>query len=181
MSFAFFVSSLAALSEADATLALCHNVLFVQSHYVMLRDELFCIPTGRFLHTGRFSPMYNNYNIIKSNFVQEPYLSLLPYNCAISIIRFRTTNNLLPVNTLRFNGVDREDRICEKCNLNEVASEFHYLFVCPYFLNKRQECLRRTFYILPNNYKYKRLFSSTDKAELLKLKHFIDVINRNMA
>ena len=127
------------------------------------------------------SPMYNNYNIIKSNFGQEPYLSLLPYNCVISIIRFRTTNNLLPVNTLRFNGVDREDRICEKCNLNEVASEFHYLFVCPYFLNKRQECLRRTFYILPNNYKYKRLFSSTDKAELLKLKHFIDVINRNMA
>ena len=48
MIFAFFVSSLAALSEANATLALYHNVLFVQSHYVMLRDELFCLPRGRY-------------------------------------------------------------------------------------------------------------------------------------
>jgi len=45
-----FVSSLAALSEADATLALCHNVLFVQSHYVMLRDELFANQRALYAH-----------------------------------------------------------------------------------------------------------------------------------
>ena len=41
--FAFFVLSLTALSEADATLALCHNVLFVQSRYVMLRDSYLAV------------------------------------------------------------------------------------------------------------------------------------------
>ena len=38
------------LSEADATLALCHNVLFVQSHYVMRIDELFA-------YRGRYGPI----------------------------------------------------------------------------------------------------------------------------
>ena len=55
MIFAFFVSSLAALSEADATLALCHNVLFVQSHYVMLRDELFAYRRALWAHNGSTS------------------------------------------------------------------------------------------------------------------------------
>ena len=79
------------------------------------------------------SSMYNNYRIIKSTFGQERYLSILPYNCIISFIRFRTTNNLLPVNVQRYYNIHRDERTCDKCLSNDTADEFHYLFVCPYF------------------------------------------------
>ena len=126
------------------------------------------------------SSICRNYNLFKRNFGQEAYLSILPYNCVISIIRFRTTNNALPVNTQRYFDVPREDRLCDKCNSMDVADEYHYLFKCEYFKSKREECLDTMYYIHPNTHKYNTLFNSSNKRELLKLKHFIDVINANM-
>ena len=126
------------------------------------------------------SSICRNYNLFKRNFGQEAYLSILPYNCVISIIRFRTTNNALPVNTQRYFDVPREDRLCDKCNSMDVADEYHYLFKCEYFKSKREECLDTMYYIHPNTHKYNILFNSSNKRELLKLKHFIDVINANM-
>ena len=87
------------------------------------------------------STMYENYRMIKNNFGQERYLSILPYNCIISLIRFRTTNNSLPVNVQRYYNIDRIYRTCDKCTSNDVADEFHYLFVCPYFTSIREKCI----------------------------------------
>ena len=126
------------------------------------------------------SSMYLNYNIFKTHFAQEPYLSILPYNCAITMIRFRTTNNALPVNSLRAFDIDRDLRLCHKCNSDNEANEFHYLFVCEHFKNKREQCLDRKYYIRPDHRKYSILFNSKNKTELLRLKHFIDYINKNV-
>ena len=79
------------------------------------------------------SSMYQTYRIFKNNFSCENYFRMLPYNCAISLARFRTTNNPLPVNVQRFINVEREDRICTLCDRREVGDEFHYLFNCQYF------------------------------------------------
>ena len=38
----------------------------------------------------------------------------------------------MPVNRLRYQNIPRYDRKCEKCDLNEIGDEFHYLFVCPF-------------------------------------------------
>ena len=57
----------------------------------------------------------------------------------------------------------------------DVADEYHYLFKCEYFKSKREECLDTMYYIHPNTHKYNILFNSSNKRELLKLKHFIDV------
>ena len=126
------------------------------------------------------SSMYENYRMIKTNFGQERYLSILPYNCIISLIRFRTTNNSLPVNVQRYYNIDRIYRTCDKCTSNDVADEFHYLFVCPYFTSIREKCIPCIYFARPNYHKYNKLFNSHDKVILLKLKHFIDVIDRSL-
>ena len=127
------------------------------------------------------SSMYNNYRIIKSTFGQERYLSTLPYNCIISFIRFRTTNNSLPVNVLRYYNIHRDERICDKCLSNDTADEFHYLFVCPYFEAIREKCIPCIHVAQPSYHKYNHLFNSHDKPTLLKLKHMIDVINKSLS
>ena len=51
---------------------------------------------------------------------------------------FRTSNHRLPVEFLRYSGVKREERICNKCNECKIGDEEHYLFYCKYFNQQRQ-------------------------------------------
>ena len=51
-----------------------------------------------------------------------------PYNCAISLVKFRITNDSLPVNLLTFDNVEREDCISTLCECREIDDEFHYIF-----------------------------------------------------
>ena len=94
--------------------------------------------------------VYSNYRMFKPSFGLDPYFTLLPDNFVICLARFRTTNNVLPVNRLRYNATPRHERICEKCTLNDIADEFHYLFVCPYFNILRKQCLARYYLHRPN-------------------------------
>ena len=131
-------------------------------------------------HDVNTSSIYDTYRIFKKEFKTEPYLYILPYNCTISMIRFRTTNNMLPVNVLRFNNVfvDREDRLCTLCDSGDIGDEYHYLFKCQFFTEKRTECVGRNYRMNHNRQSFELLFNSHNKLQLLKLKHFIDCINR---
>ena len=114
------------------------------------------------------------------NFCQRPYMKLLVNGCTIPIIRFMTTNNKLPINVQRYEGIDRNDRLCTKCDLSDVGDEFHYLFICPYFNHKRNELLPEKYIKRPNAIKFEKLINTQDKHVLLKLKHFICIIDKSM-
>ena len=117
--------------------------------------------------------------MFKPTFAQERYISLLPTNLAIKLARFRTTNNVLPVNMLRFENVPRNERICLKCEMNEIGDEFHYVFSCPYFDIKRRACIPGFYRIRPNAIKFNKLFNSNKKT-LLKLTHFLDFVQKEL-
>ena len=121
--------------------------------------------------------IFTNYRLFKTSFKQEDFLKFLPNDCAITLVRFRTTNNCLPVNTLRYENIDRHDRLCTKCNTNDIGDEYHYLFICPFFKKKRIELLPKFYTKRPNTVKYNDLFNSENKTLLLKLKHFICILN----
>ena len=124
--------------------------------------------------------VYLNYRLFKDTFQQEPFLKILPNNCSITLIRFRTTNNYLPVNVLRQDGIPREERICTKCDMQDIGDEYHYTLICPFFNQKRANILPKRYIRNPNILKYNELFNSTDKTLLLKLKHFICTINNEL-
>jgi hypothetical protein len=120
--------------------------------------------------------IFVNYRIYKTVFEQADYLTILPYNQVLSLLNFRTLNNDLPVNKLRFQSIPRNERICTKCTLREIGDEFHYLFVCPSFNEKRQQCLPKYYFTRPSAYKFFQLLSSTKKSLLRKLSHFVNII-----
>ena len=91
-----------------------------------------------------------------------------------------TTNNKLPVNVQRYEGIDRQDRLCRKCDLKDVGDEFHYLFVCPFFNKKRNELLPKKYIKTPNVINFEKLSNTQEKHVLLKLKHFISIIDNSM-
>jgi hypothetical protein len=120
--------------------------------------------------------IFVNYRMYKTVFEQANYLTILPFRNVISLIKFRTTNNDLPVNKLRFQAIPRNERICTKCTLNEIGDEFHYLFLCPAFDEKRQQYIPKYYCIRPNSFKFSQLLSSKRKSLLLNLSRFVSVI-----
>jgi hypothetical protein len=126
------------------------------------------------------SSIYLNYRMFKTSFGYEPYIHILPPNLAIRLFRFRTTNNKLPVNVLRYNNIPRNDRLCALCNTCDIGDEFHYIFLCPFFKVTRNDCLSSYYITRPNALKFEQLMSKKSKKKLLKLCHLIYVILKNI-
>jgi hypothetical protein len=69
----------------------------------------------------------------------EPYLLELPYKFRIWITRLRTANHKLPIETGRWQNIDKENRICTFCN-TAICDELHFLLFCP-SLNKQRSAI----------------------------------------
>ena len=42
----------------------------------------------------------------------------------------RTSSHNLPIETGRYQNLNRNERFCSMCDLNEIGSELHVLFIC---------------------------------------------------
>jgi hypothetical protein len=56
-----------------------------------------------------------NNRIFKENFEFENYFRILEDKDMHTLCKFRTTNHKLPIETGRWNNIDRVNRICTKC------------------------------------------------------------------
>ena len=80
----------------------------------------------------------------------------------------------------RMLGIERKERMCHKCQMNELGDEFHYVFCCPFFENDRRLYLKSYYYKYPNVLKYNKLFCSEKKNQLSKLAKFMKTITKNV-
>ena len=71
----------------------------------------------------------NSYALFKTQLVLEPYLSILPVHFRSCLLKFRTTNHRFPIETGRWQKIDRQERKCTLCTKNDIGDEFHYLFI----------------------------------------------------
>ena len=120
--------------------------------------------------------IFTNYRICKDRFLQEKYISRLPVNHVISFARFRTLNNKLPVQVDRFTNTPRHERLCTKCNLNDVGDEYHAVLICPYFSQQRKELIPSVYWKRPSALKFQNLFSSNHWKTLTRLVKFINIV-----
>ena len=121
-----------------------------------------------------------NYRLYKNSFQQEQYLLRLPERLLYPLIRFRTLNHRLPIQTGRWNDVPRNERLCTKCNLGDIGDEFHYALVCPFFNEFRKKYIPCKFWKYPNIVRFKLLFDTSNKNVLIKLAYFTKEIRNKM-
>ena len=81
------------------------------------------------------------YNSFKAIHEFESYLKTLPKQEYLPLLKFRTANHRLPVETGRYDGTPLKDRKYSLCDSDQVGSEKHYLFDCHYFHTIRQQYL----------------------------------------
>ena len=117
-----------------------------------------------------------NYRIFKTNFVTEFYITHLQPKFYIPLARFRTTSNRLPIERGRWENVERAQRICTLCNYNAIGDEFHYLFECKAFKERRKVFLPRFYLRHVNTLKFQMLLCTTNVTLLKRLSRFISEI-----
>ena len=148
------------------------NIIFLKRHVKqILVDQFFQSWHSDIINAskGEF------YSIFKTEFGMERYLLKLSPVERINICRIRTSNLRIPIESGRWFGIPRSDRICPLCSLNHIGDEFHYLYIC-----EHSEIVRlRQFYIPeylsrnPNREKMKGHFSFCNVKVLKNLSKFI--------
>ena len=116
------------------------------------------------------------YSSFKQDLTFQNYLSKLDPKHYLPIIKFRTSNHKLPVETGRWENVPLDERKCQLCTKPDIGDEFHYLLCCEFFEPERKRLLKPNFYTRPNMLKFKDLLCSDNIAILKKLSEFVKVI-----
>ena len=113
--------------------------------------------------------------VLKSSLQFEHYLFKLPVKQLKYIIRYRTRNHRLPIETGRWKKIDYSKRICSVCK-QDIGDEYNYLLVCKELENSRKQYIKPFFSKRPHTLKYGMLMNSNNFKVLSSLAKFIKVI-----
>jgi hypothetical protein len=129
------------------------------------------------------NPKLRTYKIFKQDYRIEPYLIAdINKKMMNNIARFRTSSHNLRIETGRHDRpiVAAEHRFCERCNLQEVEDEFHYLLICPALSAQRSilfqkvGCLINRFDEISNTDKFKEILISKHDTVIKALGEYIN-------
>ena len=139
-----------------------------------IRQRLFdqasqCIITS--VNDSHKLTLYRRY---KKDIKSEHYLSSIrdaKYKIALS--KFRLSSHSLLIETGRYTGIPTEERLCNFCNMRKIEDEFHFLLVCPHYIELRRKYLKRYFCTWPTLNKFDQLLSTSSKKTLTNLSKYI--------
>ena len=81
----------------------------------------------------------------------------------------RLTSHCLEIEFGRFNGINRENRLCKLCTQNVVESEYHFILCCPRYSEIRTKYLGHISWPNLNKFNNYMLICQNLLKKLLKL------------
>ena len=111
---------------------------------------------------------------LKNTFHQEKYLSIKEFKLRKAMCRYRISAHDLRIESGRYSKtyINRTDRICTRCDLQEVEDEFHFLLKCSLYNDERKNLFNRINW-LNNNFK---LLSLTDRGLWLLTQEDLNIL-----
>ena len=85
-----------------------------------------------------------------------------------------------PIETGRWQNIERENRKCVLCNSDAIGDEYHYIFNCSAFDNCRKQCIAFYNRNRTNTLKFYDLMNSPKCTELNELCKLIKEINNKL-
>ena len=118
------------------------------------------------------SPKLLSYKFYKYDFVLEHYLHIVDIiKYLIALSRFRWSNHKLEIEIGRHSGIPRNKRFCKYCLENRsvanVEDEYHFICICPQYINLRNKYFGVTVLVNLNN--FIKIMSSKTKKEVINL------------
>ncbi len=112
----------------------------------------------------------------KQNLELESYFLTLPRKLYLYLFKLRTANHKLPVETGRWDGTARNERVCTLCNTLDIGDEFHYICKCPFFDTERVNFIKPYFRNRPSMFKFGQLVATRNVPTQRKLCQFAEII-----
>ena len=121
------------------------------------------------------------YFSLKKTLALEKYFLTLPKSLSLNMVRFRTYNHKLPIETGRWYNIELDERLCPLCPANTLGDEYHYLLECSYFKTQKAKYIDKRFYKRPNMLLYRSLLTQQDAECQTKLSTFMGIIIKHFA
>ena len=116
----------------------------------------------------------NFYKFLVNRHCLQFYLTKpLPVKTREIITKFRISGHNLNIEKGRYVNVDRNDRKCSLCNMNEIEDEYHFILQCPIYEISRKRHIKKYYYQNSSVYKLLQLLSTENVKELRELGKFL--------
>ena len=88
------------------------------------------------------SPSLYLYKELKPIFERSIYLDKIVNSKFRNIIaKLRLSSHVLFIETGRHQNIQRNERTCTFCSMNEIEDEYHFVLICPLYDNIRNTCI----------------------------------------
>ena len=104
------------------------------------KESIVSIFTQRWRKDIESSSKLRTYVLVKKYFCVEPYILNIRGNNLITATRYRMSSHDLNIERGRFNNpiTPKNQRICTRCEINEIDDEIHLLLHCSAMNNERK-------------------------------------------
>ena len=138
--------------------------------YVTLRDVYIQNSFARISH----SPKGFIYQHLVDHFSLQFHLQKpIIYVYKKLITKFRVSAHNLNIEVGRHRNIQRRNRLCQLCELNEVEDEFHFILQCPFYVEIRRKYIKKYYYIRASVFKLIQLLSVQNVKELRNLGRYL--------
>ena len=96
------------------------------------------------------------------------------------LIKYRTSNHKLPVETGRYNDIPFHERSCPTCR-DKIGDEYHFMLECQRFKKERKIYINNYFIKKPSMFKFVKLMNSNDSEQLNKVGKFCALIIKKVS
>jgi hypothetical protein len=145
-----------------------------QNNFISIKNRILDIYKQDWYRKINNSSRLSSYCIFKHEFNQDLYLSVINTNkFRIALTKFRLSAHNLAIETGRHQGTPREERKCQKCTMNVIENEFHFLLICPNYYNLRKQYLKPYFCRWPTIKKFELLMTSRNPKEIINLSKYL--------
>ena len=96
-------------------------------------------------------------------------------NKRAALSRLRLSSHKLLIETGRYANIrlERNERKCTFCDINDLEGEYHFVLVCPVYADLRKEYIKKYLYKKRSVHKFIELMSTKNNSILKNLSKFI--------
>ena len=114
----------------------------------------------------------NDFNL--QSYLRKPINS----NYIKELTKIRLAAHNLNIESGRYTNVDREERICTLCELNDIEDEFHFILKCPLYHELRNKYIKPYYQKKPSSMKLVQLLSTENTKDLANLGKFVSLAQK---
>ena len=159
------------------------NLWLNQEHYTINLSQIKQRLFDQY-HQSWYSAINNSqrllsYSRYKHTFNLESYLDIIhERKFQTALCRFRLSSHSLEIERGRYQNVPREERLCKFCNSQTIENEYHFLLVCPMYIEVRRKYLKPYYCRWPTLNKFDKIMSTNNKSEIVSLSKYIYFANK---